>query len=434
MNRIEKLIAELCPNGVEWKKLGEVCNFQNGFAFKSNLFKDSGLPIIRITNINGKNVDLNDLKYFEPSDYKEDLEKFKINKGDILIAMSGATTGKIGYYDVEDIAYLNQRVGKFSPKKEVLNNRFLYHFLNLNYQKIFLLSGGGAQPNLSSIQLMENIPIPIPPLPIQEEIVKILDTFTELEAELEAQLEAELEARKKQYEYYRNKLLTPVEHNGRWFLNGKEVEWKKLGEIGTLIRGSGLQKKDFVPEGVGCIHYGQIYTYYGTFADRTISFVSEETAKNLKKVSKGDLVITSTSENIEDVCKSVAWVGDNEIVTGGHAVILKHHENAKFLSYYFQTRNFFIQKIKYAKGTKVIDISVGDLAKIPIPIPPLSEQERIVAILDKFDALVNDLTAGLPAEIKARRKQYEYYRNKLLNFNRYHYRIDSRRGNCKGDS
>jgi len=177
-----------------------------------------------------------------------------------------------------------------------------------------------------------------------------------------------------------------------------------------------LQKKDFVEDGVGCIHYGQIYTYYGTFTNKTKSFVSQKLANSLKKVNKGDLVITSTSENIEDVCKAVAWLGEDEIVTGGHATILKHHENPKYLSYYFQTPSFSDQKRKYAKGTKVIDVSAKDLAKIKIAVPSLTEQERIVAILDRFDALVNDISVGLPAELNARRKQYEYYRDKLLTF------------------
>ncbi len=180
-----------------------------------------------------------------------------------------------------------------------------------------------------------------------------------------------------------------------------------------------MQKKDFVEDGVGCIHYGQIYTFYGTFAHKTKSFVSPTLANSLKKVNKGDLVITSTSENIEDVCKAVAWLGEDEIVTGGHATILKHHENPKYLSYYFQTPIFSDQKRKYAKGTKVIDVSARDLAKIKIPIPPLAEQDRIVVILDKFDALVNDISAGLPAELNARRKQYEYYRDRLLTFEEY---------------
>ena len=130
----------------------------------------------------------------------------------------------------------------------------------------------------------------------------------------------------------------------------------------------------------------------------------------------GDLIITNTSENIEDVCKTVAWLGNEEIVTGGHATIFKHKENPKYLAYYTQTPMFFAEKKKLARGTKVIDVSAKDLAKISIPIPPLTEQERIVGILDKFDTLVNDISVGLPAEIQARRKQYEYYRNKLLSF------------------
>ena len=194
------------------------------------------------------------------------------------------------------------------------------------------------------------------------------------------------------------------------------IQWKTLGEIGEFVRGNGLQKKDFTESGVGCIHYGQIYTYYGTFTYKTKSFVSEVMAKKLQKANMGDLIITNTSENIEDVCKTVAWLGNEEIVTGGHATIFKHKENPKYLAYYTQTPMFFAEKKKLARGTKVIDVSAKDLAKISIPIPPLTEQERIVGILDKFDTLVNDISVGLPAEILARRKQYEYYRNKLLSF------------------
>ena len=112
---------------VVWKPLGEVADFQNGFAFKSNLFRDHGEAIVRITNIDGKSVDLSDVKYFLISDYSTNMSPYKINKGDILIAMSGATTGKIGFYNYEYTSYLNQRVGKFIPKTHILNNRYLYH-------------------------------------------------------------------------------------------------------------------------------------------------------------------------------------------------------------------------------------------------------------------------------------------------------------------
>ncbi len=190
------------------------------------------------------------------------------------------------------------------------------------------------------------------------------------------------------------------------------VKFKELGEIGKFVRGSGLQKKDFTETGVGCIHYGQIYTYYGTFAYSTKSFVPLTLAKTLKKVQTGDLIIASTSENIEDVCKTVAWLGEDEIVTGGHATIFKHNENPKFLAYFTQTEMFFEQKKKYAKGTKVIDVSAKDLAKISIPVPPVPIQQEIVDILDKF----TQLEAELEAELEARKKQYEYYRNMLLTF------------------
>ena len=191
-----------------------------------------------------------------------------------------------------------------------------------------------------------------------------------------------------------------------------------MGDIAEIVRGNGLQKSDFTEEGIGCIHYGQIYTKYGTFANKTLSFVSVELATKLKRVSSGDLVVAITSENVEDICKCVAWLGNDDIVTGGHAAIIKHQQNSKYLAYVFQTEDFFRQKRKYVVGTKVIEMSPKKLTEIVIPIPPLEVQAKIVSILDRFDTLCNDLTQGLPAEIAARRKQYEYYRDKLLTFHR----------------
>ena len=188
------------------------------------------------------------------------------------------------------------------------------------------------------------------------------------------------------------------------------VEYKKLGEIAEIIRGNGLQKSDFVDSGVGCIHYGQIYTKYGAFADKTITYVTPELAKTLKTVSTGDLVVAITSENVEDVCKCVAWLGGDDIVTGGHAAIVKHKQNPKYLSYIFQTVEFFRKKRKYVIGTKVIEMSPKKLAEISIPVPPLAIQNEIVKLLDNFTELT--------AELQLLKKQYSFYRDSLLNFSR----------------
>ena len=249
--------------------------------------------------------------------------------------------------------------------------------------------------------------IPVPPLPVQEEIVRILDTFTELQAELQA----ELQKRQQQYNFYRDNLLTN-------FTEEQNVKEYSLGELGTFTRGNGLQKKDFTKEGVGCIHYGQIYTRFGAFADKTLTYVNKELASRLLQVEKGNLVIACTSENVEDICKSVAWLGEENICTGGHACVFKHNQNPKYISYFFQTEYFFKQKKKYTYGTKVKDIKPDSIAKIKISLPSLKEQERIVSILDNLYTLTNDLTSGLPAEMEKRRQQYEYYRDRLLTFKR----------------
>ncbi|GAA4648789.1 restriction endonuclease subunit S [Kistimonas scapharcae] len=197
-------------------------------------------------------------------------------------------------------------------------------------------------------------------------------------------------------------------------LDGVAVEWKALGELGELVRGNGLQKKDFTEAGIPAIHYGQIYTYYGLSTTETKSFVSPELAQKLKKVNTGDVVITNTSENLADVGKALVYLGEQQAVTGGHATIFKpnHAILGKYFAYYTQTTSFANEKRRYAKGTKVIDVSATDMAKIQLPIPPLNIQTEIIQILDTFTSLTTELTT----ELSARKKQYNYYRDQLLSF------------------
>lgn len=196
------------------------------------------------------------------------------------------------------------------------------------------------------------------------------------------------------------------------------VKHQTLGEIGEFIRGNGIQKRDFQDSGFGCIHYGQIYTYYGLFADHTKSFIDPNLAEKRKKAYKGDLVIATTSENEEDVCKACAWLGEEPIAISGDAYIFRHHQNPKYISYCFQSELFQSQKKKYITGTKVLRVNGDAMAKIHVPVPPLPVQEEIVRILDSFSSLEAELEAGLEAELEARRKQYTHYRDELLKFER----------------
>ena len=188
------------------------------------------------------------------------------------------------------------------------------------------------------------------------------------------------------------------------------VEWKKLGDICEIIRGNGVQKTDFVESGVGCIHYGQIYTHYGPFTYTTNKFVSKDVFEKARKASRGDIIMTDTSENVEDICKSVAYLGEEDIAVSNHALILKHKQNPKFLTYSTLTNSFLNQKRKYVFGAKVSGIKPENLAQIKIYLPSLSEQQRIVGILDTFTSSIENLKE----QIAQRRKQYEYYRDQLL--------------------
>ena len=193
----------------------------------------------------------------------------------------------------------------------------------------------------------------------------------------------------------------------------KGVEWKKICEIGTIYRGFAYSKKDFTETGTPCIHYGQIYTRYGTFANKTFTCVSKDLAKGKRLAKKGDLVMAVTSENLEDVGKCLAWLGEDDILVSNHACFIRHSLNPKYLACFLQTSYFFKYKKKISKGVKVIDLDLNMFGDMLIPVPPLEIQSRIVEVLDKMTTL----TAELEAELEARKQQYEYYRNKLLIFN-----------------
>ncbi len=167
-----------------------------------------------------------------------------------------------------------------------------------------------------------------------------------------------------------------------------------LGEIARLVRGNGMPKTDLVDEGVGAIHYGQIYTRYGAWTDSASSFRCHRQSGEARPRRPGDIIITNTSENVEDVGKAVAWLGDAWIVTGGHATVIKHDQSAKYLAYWFASEPFAKQKRRLASGTKVIDISTKQLATVMVPVPPMEVQNHIVEVLDAFTNLESDARVG----------------------------------------
>jgi type I restriction enzyme S subunit len=400
---------------VEWKKLGEVAlSIKTGLNPRQN-FK------LNIENANNyyvtvKEITTGKICFSEKTDKINDKAlqiiqtRSKLEIDDILFSGIG-TIGKVALVDIHTHNWnCSESLFLIKSNKKIIAPKFLVYILRSDdVKEQYTNKSIGSTLKGVRMGTLYDLQIPIPPLEVQAEIVRILDKFTELTTEITAELNTELILRKKQYQYYRDHLLT---------FKADEAEWKTLGEVGELIRGNGLSKKDFTETGVPAIHYGQIYTYYGTFATQTKSFVSAELAKTLKKVDTGDVVITNTSENLKDVGKAVVYLGKVQAVTGGHATIFKPKNSilGKYFAYFTQTEIFATQKQKYAKGTKVIDVSATDMSKIQIPIPPLAKQQQIVDILDKFDTLTNSITEGLPREIKLRQQQYEYYREILLNF------------------
>lgn len=327
----------------------------------------------------------------------------------VIVAMYGATVGKIGINKIP--LTTNQACCNIELDETKANYRYVFHYLMSQYNYIRSL-GTGSQTNINA-QIVKNLEIPIPSLEIQQKVVEILDKMIDYVTELTAELTAELTLRQKQYSYYRDQLLTFSSQSDSD--ESLTVRWLKMGEFGEFIRGNGMQKKDFVESGFPAIHYGQIYTKYGLTADETFSYVSEDLAKKLRQADNNDLLLATTSENDEDVCKPLAWLG-NRAAISGDMMIFRHEQNVKYLAYYIQTEMFQKDKKRKITGTKVRRLSSSDLSNLIIPLPNLTEQKRIVEILDKFDKLTSDLSEGLPREIELRQKQYEYWREQLLSF------------------
>ena len=168
----------------------------------------------------------------------------------------------------------------------------------------------------------------------------------------------------------------------------KGWEYKKLGEVGTFLRGKNILKSDFVEKGLPCIHYGQIHTKFGISTDTHLTETSQEVYDKAIIASKNDVLIAITSEDLEGSCKATAWLGDYDVAVSAHAAVFKHNLNPKYIVYYLKSQSFYIEKSKYARGFKVMEIKPTDIAKIPIPLPPQSTQLAIVSELDKINELI----------------------------------------------
>ncbi|WQS75338.1 restriction endonuclease subunit S [Helicobacter pylori] len=394
MHKIERLLQTLAPKGVEFRKLGEVCDFQKGKSITKKAVTFGKVPVIS----GGR----------QPAYYHNEANR---SGETIAISSSGVYAGYVSYWDIPVFLADSFSV---SPKQKTLMPKYLFHYLTTQQDAIHATKSAGGIPHVYSKDL-QNFLIPIPPLEIQQEIVKILDAFTELNTELNT----ELKARKKQYEYYQNMLLDfndinqshkdakeklaqkPYPKRLKTLLQTlapKGVEFRKLGEVCEILdnRRIPIAKNKRNPG---------IYPYYGAngIQDYIDSYIFD-----------GDFVLVGEDGSVinKDNTPVVNWAS-GKIWVNNHAHVLqtKNELKLKFLYFYLQTID-----VSYCVAGTPPKINQENLKKITIPIPPLEIQQEIVKILDQFSLLTTDLLAGIPAEIKARKKQYEYYREKLLTF------------------
>ncbi|GAA9166486.1 restriction endonuclease subunit S [Helicobacter pylori] len=419
MHKIERLLQTLAPKGVEFRKLGDIILSLKTGLNPRKFFK------LNTPNANNYYVTVRELeeytiKFTHQTDRIDDnalslcLKRSNLEKDDILFSGTG-TIGKVSIIKENPNNWaIKEGIYSIKPNKKIVFPRFLmFCFENLNIQNDIKSKSFGGIVKSISMNDLQQITIPIPPLEIQQEIVKILDAFTELNTELNT----ELKARKKQYEYYQNMLL---DFNGI-HLNHKDakmsaktypkrlksllqtlapkgVEFRKLGEVCEILdnRRIPIAKNKRNPG---------IYPYYGAngVQDYIDSYIFD-----------GDFVLVGEDGSVinKDNTPVVNWAS-GKIWVNNHAHVLqtKNELKLKFLYFYLQTID-----VSYCVAGTPPKINQENLKKITIPIPPLEIQQEIVKILDQFSILTTDLLAGIPAEIEARKKQYEYYREKLLSF------------------
>ena len=389
MTKLEQLIEEFCPNGVEFKKVKDVFKRLKGTPITAGKMKEIENPNGEIKVFAGGKTVINA--------NEADIPNANITRVPAVLVQSRGVIDVV-YYE-EPFTFKNEMWAYTTDNKTTV--KYLYYVLKNSIQHFRdAASGMGSLPQIS-LPVTEEFYIPIPPLPVQSEIVRILDNF----AELTAALTAELTARQKQYEYYRNAILTE-----------KQDYITTLGAACDFVRGpfgGSLKKEIFQKSGYAV--YEQQHAIYGDFTFRY--FVDEDKYQSMLRfaVHAGDLIMScsGTMGKIAIIPEDAPQGIINQALL---KLTAKKGVNNKYLKHCFEN-SIAAQMNAAARGGAIKNVaSVSELKDITINLPPLEEQERIVAILDRFDTLCNDISAGLPAEIEARQKQYEYYRDKLLTF------------------
>lgn len=376
MSKLEQLIEELCPDGVEYKTLGEVLKIRNGKDYK--------------------NLNKGDIPVYGTGGIMTHIDSFAYNKPSVLIPRKGSID-KLYYVDVP--FWTVDTIFWTEINSDIIEPKFVYYYLQTQHLEV--LNTGGGVPSLTQ-SVLNKVQIPVPPLAIQREIVRILDNFTELTKELTK----ELTARKTQYEYYRNELL----------MFDDNVKYKMLGEICDIKNGYTPLKANSEYWKNGTIPWFRMedIRQNGRVLSDSVQHITTKAVKCGRLFSENSIVIATTATVGEHALITVKSLGNQQLTFLTIKEVNKKVLHYKFLFYYcFILDNWCKVNVK-GGGLPAVDMT--KFAKFKIPLPPLTEQLRIISILDRFDTLTNDISNGLPAEIKARRKQYEYYRDKLLTF------------------